>query len=557
MQILNNKNKNTYNCNLIDVSDNNMVGILLNRSISLITTIYSCFKNRITYLPLDPDWPNQRINDIVSANNLNMIITTVENYNRVKCPNKIIVDKKSNVNFFGEIRENEISYILYTSGSTGQPKGVEVKRESLYNFIDGVSEIIDFSPLKRIACFTTVSFDIFFLESVMALEKGLTVVLANEDEQRNPKLMANLIQNSHIDMIQMTPSMMQMLLLYDKELFCLKHVQEIMIGGEPFPLNLLQALQKKTSAKIYNMYGPTETTIWSTVSELTHKKRIDIGRPIKNTEIYIVDEKLSILPSGQVGEICVAGAGLAKGYLGRDELTNESFLFLPQKPEIRIYRTGDFGRYLPEGDLEYLGRKDNQVKIRGHRIELEEIESFINQYDHINQSIVILLEVNRDDKILQAFYTSDNYIDQKKISNYLRTKLPEYMIPTVYKRVEYFIQTSNGKIDRKNVMECIEMEVDKPLPGDTNVDNLNDIQKKAFNTIISNLGLIVDGNISLETVFTDIGLDSITFVKIIVDLENEFKFEFDHEKLLLNEFTTVKSMIGYIESKISDIHGTI
>ena len=212
----------------------------------------------------------------------------------------------------------------------------------------------------------------------MALNKGLTVVLADEEEQRNPKLMAKFIQDNAVDIIQMTPSRMQLLLNYDKELICLKSVKEIMIGGEAFPFGLLQTLQEKTTARIYNMYGPTETTIWSTISNLTYKDHIDIGRPIKNTEIYIMDDSLTLLPSGQIGEICIGGKGLAKGYVGRDDLTAEKFIYLPQKPNVRVYRTGDMGRHLPDGDLEYLGRTDNQVKIRGHRVELEEIESHLN-----------------------------------------------------------------------------------------------------------------------------------------------------------------------------------
>ena len=320
----------------------------------------------------------------------------------------------------------------------------------------------------------------------MALQKGLTVVLANEDEQRNPKLMAKLIQNNAVDMIQMTPSRMQLLLNHDKELSCLQNVKEIMIGGESFPLSLLKTLQEKTSAKIYNMYEPTETTIWSAVSDLTVKKRIDIGHPIKNTEIYIVDENLYILPSGQAGEICISGKGLAKGYVGRDNLTSEKFLCLPQKPDIKVYRTGDMGRYLPDGDLEYLGRTDNQVKIRGHRIELEEIENHINQYNGIKQSVVVALEISETDKILNAFFTSENEVDSKDIKDYLSLKLPDYMIPVRFKRVEEFIQTVNGKIDRKRVLECIEIKSNE-VASDTSIyDELPVVQKRAFDIIISN-----------------------------------------------------------------------
>ena len=526
------------------------VAILLNRSKALFSLVNQCFINNVQYVLLDPTWPKDRILFLCYSLNPNTIYTSVEYANMFDCDNAVILDPDAIYQLANSLSSNDIAYINYTSGSTGTPKGVEITRASLFNFIEGISEIIDFTSKKRIACLTTVSFDIFFLESIVALYKGLTVVLANEEEQRNPKLMAKLIQDNAVDMIQMTPSRMQLLLNHDKELSCLKNVKEIMIGGETFPLSLLRTLQEKTVAKIYNMYGPTETTIWSTVSDVTHKDRIDIGRPIKNTEIYIVDESLSILSDGQAGEICIAGKGLAKGYVDQDDLTTEKFIYLPQKPDIRVYRTGDMGRYLPDGDLEYLGRTDNQVKIRGHRIELEEIETHINQFVGIKQSIVIALETGENDKVLEAFYTSDSRINSKDIIEYLSSKLPSYMIPVVFKHVENFIQTANGKIDRKRVLECIEIKPDT-ITLQNLASDLNAIQKKALSIIKSNLEAKITDEISLDTDFTSIGVDSITFIKVVVALEVEFDFEFDDEMLLITKFPTIKTMVEYIESKVN------
>ena len=526
------------------------VAILLNRSRALFSLVNQCFINNVQYVLLDPTWPKDRILFLCYSLNPKTIYTSVEYANMFDCDNAVILDPDAIYQLANSLSSNDIAYINYTSGSTGTPKGVEITRASLFNFIEGISEIIDFTSKKRIACLTTVSFDIFFLESIVALYKGLTVVLANEEEQRNPKLMAKLIQDNAVDMIQMTPSRMQLLLNHDKELSCLKNVKEIMIGGETFPLSLLRTLQEKTVAKIYNMYAPTETTIWSTVSDVTHKDRIDIGRPIKNTEIYIVDESLSILSDGQAGEICIAGKGLAKGYVNQDDLTTEKFIYLPQKPDIRVYRTGDMGRYLPDGDLEYLGRTDNQVKIRGHRIELEEIETHINQFVGIKQSIVIALETGENDKVLEAFYTSDSRINSKDIIEYLSSKLPSYMIPVVFKHVENFIQTANGKIDRKRVLECIEIKPDT-ITLQNLASDLNAIQKKALSIIESNLEAKITDEISLDTDFTSIGVDSITFIKVIVALEVEFDFEFDDEMLLITKFPTIKTMVEYIESKVN------
>lgn len=299
------------------------------------------------------------------------------------------------------------------------------------------------------------------------------------------------------------------------------------------------------------MYGPTETTIWSTISNLTYKDHIDIGRPIKNTEIYIMDDSLTLLPSGQIGEICIGGKGLAKGYVGRDDLTAEKFIYLPQKPNVRVYRTGDMGRHLPDGDLEYLGRTDNQVKIRGHRVELEEIESHLNQIKGIHQAVVIALETNETDKILQAFYTSDATLNQKEITDYLSSKLPEYMIPVRFKRVESFLQTENGKIDRKRVLQCVEIKTGDDLPEESKLSELNAVPQKAFGVIKSTLAP-KNEDVTLETSFVEAGVDSITFVNLVVALESEFNFEWDDEMLLITAFSTIRSMVEYVDSKISE-----
>ena len=513
--------------------------LIMRRTPELIFAMCMCLERNNTVIPIDPAYPKKHIDYIIKDSAPDKIISDIDSYN------DLFQEKRSN------ITQNDVAYILYTSGSTGHPKGVEVTYEALSNFIEGISETIDFSPGKRIACLTTISFDIFFLESIVALNKGLTVVLADEEEQRNPKLMAKFIKDNAVDIIQMTPSRMQLLLNYDKELICLKSVKEIMIGGEAFPFGLLQTLQEKTTARIYNMYGPTETTIWSTISNLTYKDHIDIGRPIKNTEIYIMDDSLTLLPSGQIGEICIGGKGLAKGYVGRDDLTAEKFIYLPQKPNVRVYRTGDMGRHLPDGDLEYLGRTDNQVKIRGHRVELEEIESHLNQIKGIHQAVVIALETNETDKILQAFYTSDATLNQKEITDYLSSKLPEYMIPVRFKRVESFLQTENGKIDRKRVLQCVEIKTGDDLPEESKLSELNAVPQKAIGEIKSTLAP-KNEDVTLETSFVEAGVDSITFVNLVVALESEFNFEWDDEMLLITAFSTIRSMVEYVDSKISE-----
>ena len=258
------------------------------------------------------------------------------------------------------------------------------------------------------------------------------------------------------------------------------------------------------------------------------------------------------LTSQQVGEICIAGAGLARGYYGKNELTTEKFVFLPSKPEIKVYRTGDLGKRLRNGNYECLGRIDNQVKIRGYRIELEEIERNINQYPAILQSAVRVIDSGESDKFLEAFYISDQSVDKSKLKQFLLQRLPEYMIPVKYTPVKEFIYLPNGKIDRKSFSNL------DALSSTITNDNMNDTllssgQQIIFDTIKANLDEVKFFNIRLDTDLLSAGIDSITFITTIVSLEEKFGFEFDDEMLLITAFPTIKSMVDYVASKINSI----
>lgn len=532
--------------------NNKKIAIAIDRSPGFLIAIMTCLKYGIVFLPINLNLPVSRIQYIISDSNIDSVFTSKKYLNIFEKNNIILDDEESSlVNADYDMETiHEIAYILYTSGTTGTPKGVEVTMEGLMNFIDGISEVTDFSPGKRIACLAAVSFDIFMLESVAALLKGLTVVLANNEERKNPRLLAKLIDKNNVDIVQMTPSGIQ-LLLYSKNIKCLAKVKDIMIGGEPFPLNLLKILQKETTAKIYNMYGPTETTIWSAISDLTDKDKIDIGKPIKETEIYILDHEFQIIDNEQAGEICITGKGLAKGYLGRDDLTAQSFIYLPQMPNKRAYRTGDLGRYLSNGNIEYIGRLDNQVKIRGHRIEPEEIESYINQFEGISQSIVISKDTGQSNIALIALFVSDNDINSSQITEYLAARIPPYMIPARFLRVNGFEYTENGKIDRKKTYENMKFKTES-IEKETQPEmssNLSKVQKRAYEIIELKLYERLFEDITVDTEIK--GIDSITFIIMVVALEEEFGIEFDEEKLIIESFTTIRSILEYTESKIN------
>lgn len=547
--IMNIFSKNSFDSANVILSCNNKIGLLLNRGVAMISSIYHCWEQGITYVPLDVDWPNERISSIILDNELDLIITTEEYSNKVIYADTIVVDNNSVVNFVNNDLINDIAYILYTSGTSGKPKGVEIKRSSVENFIEGISEVIDFSFGKRIACFTDITFDIFFLESIMALSKGLIVFLADEYEQNNPRLMAKLIRDNLVDMIQFTPSRMQLLLNYDQNLSSLKSVSEIMIGGEIFPVSLLQKLKLNTTAKIYNMYGPTETTIWSTVSDLTNKDYVDIGYPIKNTEIFILDKNLNILQSEEIGEIGISGKGLARGYVRDNGLTDKKFIKL-QQSNTKVYLTGDLGKFTSHGALVYIGRIDNQIKLRGYRVEPEEIEYNINMYKGVNQSVVLPIKSDKGD-YLHALYSSDCDIEDNALFNFLSRKLPRYMVPTSYKRVENFTLTENGKLDRKSLLNTINTNYSYYRVKQINFDSK---KKEIIDEIINFLPINL-GNHNNSFMYTDLsslGLDSISFINIIVMIEDKYNITFEDDKLLFNSYSSLDSLAEYIVKKLNE-----
>lgn len=267
-------------------------------------------------MPIDLEQPRERILYMLDNAKIDYIFTVEEvEYDFGKYNTVCLDDSRfiGNLNRSSILKnDNEIAYILYTSGTTGAPKAVEVTRKGLNNFIEAIPEIIELKNGKRIACFTSSSFDIFFLEIILPIYRGMTVVLADEEEQNNPRSIMRILMEYSINVLQMTPSRLKMLKAVDANFESLKKLEVILVGGEKFPYEILKALQGNTSARIYNMYGPTETTIWSTVSELTNKDKIDLGHPIKGTMVYLLLDGKEV-KKGCIGEICIGGVGLAKG----------------------------------------------------------------------------------------------------------------------------------------------------------------------------------------------------------------------------------------------------
>ncbi|WP_051240536.1 non-ribosomal peptide synthetase [Paenibacillus alvei] len=341
------------------------------------------------------------------------------------------------------------AYVIYTSGTTGKPKGVVVEHRNIVNFIAGMVRSLPFAPSASILSVTTVSFDIFVTESWVPLSCGMQIVLASEAELQDPALLGDLLAEHPVQLMQTTPSRLSMMLEQEHSATQLRRIPALLIGGEPLPAALLEQLRVQTNASLYNMYGPTETTVWSTFEHVKESEgeKVSIGRPLANTQAYVLNEALQLQPIGAVGELCLGGAGVARGYWAREELTREKFVDHPYLPGERIYRTGDLARWLPDGRLEHLGRIDHQVKIRGYRIEPGEIEAHLLRIDGVKEAVVTVAAGEMQE--LCAYVTGSGELTAQAMRSKLAAGLPSYMIPSHFIRLEKMPLTPNGKLDRK------------------------------------------------------------------------------------------------------------
>lgn len=522
----------------------NVIAIESEKNPELIFAIFALMDLKIPFTIINRSVPKQRREYMRKKAGVSYTIVTDPYYGT--SDSKIIkLDINSINNSTGSTGRNTvncnywstIAYILFTSGTTGFPKGVEVTREGLANFIDSIPKIIEGLNNGKIASFINNMFDIFFLESIMALSIGMEVYLPDETINRNPAKYVEFLIANEIDTLQITPSMVNMLEMYDSRMDWLKNIKILMIGGEPFPEKILTKLSSLKNIRIYNMYGPTETTIWSTVAELTGKEKVNIGKPIANTEVSIRHDDGSLSKAGEIGEICISGVGLARGYVNDIPLTQR---FFKNKNGSRYYCTGDLGKLNDDGYLEYIGRIDNQVKINGFRIELEEIESVILKYDGINDVCVSVKKTERSESLV-AFVVKYGVVDLDKLKEFMRRYLPEYMIPSQIVIIREMKYTPNGKKDRKSLIEGMEDLFDTQNNREMKCDN------RLENYIVNKLEFYLQGKFNMADTFENIGIDSLEYVSLITEIEDEFECEIPDDMLEITFFISVQEMINQFQ----------
>jgi amino acid adenylation domain-containing protein len=361
--------------------------------------------------------------------------------------------RATNVRLQEEVRPSHLAYVIYTSGSTGQPKGVAIEHRALTNFLAAMKRRPGIKSDDALLAVTSLSFDIVGLELYLPLITGAQVVCASREAAADPEQLAALARRYGVSVMQATPSTWRMFLQQDWSDF--SSDLKVLCGGESLPIDLAQALLDRVPA-IWNMYGPTETTIWSTAHRMTTAGTTpSIGRPIANTQIYLLDPYGRPVPVGVPGELHIAGDGLARGYLHRPELTEEKFVANPFEPGARMYKTGDLARWLDDGNIQYLGRIDTQVKIRGFRVELGEIEARLNQHHEIQDSAVVAQGDGTDKRLIAFYRAKDTTADQivqlpnEELRAHLFRTLPEYMAPAAFVSLAAIPVTPNGKVDRR------------------------------------------------------------------------------------------------------------
>ena len=361
--------------------------------------------------------------------------------------------QQSDNNPVTQVRSTDLAYVIYTSGSTGKPKGVQVSHKSVVNCLYGIGKDVALTSEDVFLAITTVSFDIAALELYLPLSTGANVVLASRDEVQDAKLLLVRLKECGATVMQGTPSGWKLLI---EAGWKSSNGFKILCGGETLSRQLADQLLQG-DARLWNLYGPTETTIWSTITEVQPgEESVPIGRPIANTEIYILDAHFQPVPIGVHGELYIGGDGLAQGYLNLPELTAERFVVHPFSDQAgsRLYRTGDLVRYRPDGNIEFLRRIDDQVKVRGYRIEPREIEAALNQHPGVKEAVVVARARDlSEEKELVGYIVpnQDSVASASDLRSLLRQKLPDYMIPSAFVFLNELPLTPNGKVDRSKL----------------------------------------------------------------------------------------------------------
>lgn len=445
------------------------IGICMNNSVETLVAIFAILKSGAAYVPIDPQYPDERIQYIINDINFDCILTNDEHiYSRFSDSSNFIilaenmfVNTPDNISSPDDFNIDKIAYVIYTSGSTGNPKGVMVTHKNVINYSEWVKNYLSINHSDRVDFSSSISFDLTVTVTIVPLLYGATVVLCDSKIKTSPIDYLDYLIRENITIIKITPSYFNLLCDFIPNGFELTQLQSIILGGENLSSTQVKKwLTQYNHHKIINEYGPTETTVGATqatisLNNVNEYNFIPLGQPCKNAEIFVLNDDASLTSAGEIGEIYIAGDGVASGYLNRSEITKQrfmnanSFIKLDLRYGNTLYRTGDLARVHDNQVLEYIGRIDSQVKINGYRIELGEVENALMSHEVLNMAAVVVDTVSGN-SILVAYYVPKNglSVSDDEVKTFLTTKLPTYMIPHVFIELNKFELTVNGKLDK-------------------------------------------------------------------------------------------------------------
>lgn len=529
------------------VGADSLVAICMPRGADELSAMLAVLTLGAAYVPLDPTQPASRLTMVLEDAQPDVVIT--KHHHPVMIGGRpirtVVIDEPAEEvgsppdTWWSPMdAPDALAYVLFTSGSTGRPKGVEIPRRAVSNLIASMVRTPGLRESDVMLSVATTMFDMSVLDLFGPLSVGATLVIVDPEVIKDGRRLCAVLEREKVSVMQATPTMWHMLVdsgwVGDGRL-------RMLVGGEPLTRDL--ARQLSCRGELWNMYGPTETTVWSTCKRIEQSNDITIGWPIDNTAIYVLDGNGGLVPPGVAGELYIGGAGLARGYLGRPDLTAERFIENPVgEPGDRIYRTGDLVRLLDSGECEYLGRIDHQVKIRGFRIELGEIEHALGELDCINRAVVIKWDPTGGTPMLVAYVvpSRDSQFDPRVISRLLRNRLPEYMIPGRYIEMSSFPLTPNKKIDRGQLPDP--GEVADILEQGPRTGPCTDTEK-TLHRIWSEV--LARPHIAVEDDFLDLGGQSVLAVKICDRIHRSLAVDLPVSALL--DQRTIRELASYID----------